>query len=278
MEGVVSILSRLRPAVERVVPRAARVYRAVRDELAASKRPLKMMPEQFLLAGTPDMTAGRFEPDERRIIRRQLLHADFFVDVGANVGYYTCMARSANKRTIAFEPFPHNLQNLFRAIDANGWTDVEVWPVAVGDTQSVLRLYGAQTGASLVRGWAANSDQHWLFVPVTTLDLLLADRFEGQRGLIKIDIEGAEYRALLGATSLLKKAPQPAWLVEISLTKHHPETNRHYLDTFDLFFNHGYRAVTADEEERSVTRDDVVQWVRDGREPSAYNWLFLPQS
>jgi FkbM family methyltransferase len=234
------------------------------------------MPEGFWLAGDVTMRRGDFEPEERRIVARELQNADVFVDIGANVGYYTCMARAKGLHVVAVEPLPLNLRNLFRALETNEWDDVETWPVAVAERPGSLPLWGASTGASLVPGWAGTSLTYRQVVPVTTLDTLLDRRFDGKRLLVKMDIEGAEYRALLGGSSLLNRDPHPVWLVEITLDVHHPTANRHFGETFAFFFDRGYRAYTADDHETRVSREKVATWQERGRcDVPVHNWLFV---
>jgi FkbM family methyltransferase len=269
----------LRSVIEKHLAGVARVYRLVRDELQASRTEMARMPEGFWLAGDDSMRHGDFEPQERRILARELAGVDVFVDVGANVGYYACLARSRGVRVVAIEPQPLNLRNLFRALEANRWDNVETWPVAVADRPGTLPMWGAKTGASLISGWAGTSQQYRQLVPVSTLDTLFDRRLEGQRLLVKMDIEGAEYRALLGGMSLVKRQPPPVWLVEINLGAIHPDGNSRFSDTFALFFDHGYRAMCADDHERPVSREDTARWQRAGRvDGDVYNWLFVHAS
>lgn len=272
-------LTYFRTTLEKLAPGLARIYRLFRDELQASRTPMTRMPEGFWLADNATMRRGEFEPQERRIIARELRNADVFVDIGANVGYYTCLTRAGGLHVVAIEPLPLNLKSLFRALETNQWDDVETWPVAVAERPGSLPMWGASTGASLVPGWAGTSLQYRQVVPVTTLDTLLDRRFEGQRLLVKMDVEGAEYRALLGGISLLKRDPHPVWLVEITLEMHHPTANRHFSDTFDLFFDHGYRVFAADEHETPISREKIVSWQSQGRcDTGVHNWLFVHAS
>ena len=272
-------LTRFRATFEKRAPGLARIYRLLRDELQASRTPMARMPEGFWLAGDETMRRGTFEPEERRIIARELRNADVFVDIGANIGYYACLARAGGVQVVAIEPLPLNLKSLFRALETNQWDDVETWPVAVAERPGSLPLWGANTGASLVPGWAGSSLQYRQMVPVTTLDTLLDRRFEGKRLLVKMDIEGAEYRALLGGTSLLERDPHPVWLVEITLDMHHPTANQHFSDTFALFLDRGYRVFAANEEETPISREEIAAWQRQGRcGADVHNWLFVHPS
>lgn len=87
------------------------------------------------------MRSGKFEVEETAIIARLLPIVDVFVDIGANLGYYTCLALQSGKPVVAFEPQQQNLQCLFRNLTANGWEDrAEVFPLALSDRPGLLTL------------------------------------------------------------------------------------------------------------------------------------------
>jgi FkbM family methyltransferase len=223
------------------------------------------------------MERGSFEVEEMEVFRTQLATADVVVDVGANIGLYTCAARLLGKRVVAVEPQPANLRVLYANLTANSFTDVEVMPLGVSDRPGLVTLWGASgTGASLLRGWAAQADKFATVIPVTTLDIITSNRFAGQRLFIKIDIEGAEYLALQGAPDLLKMSPSPTWMTEICLNEYHPSgLNPYYAKTFELFWGHGYEARTADRKGRRVSREEVHRWVSQGKcDSGSINYLW----
>jgi FkbM family methyltransferase len=237
-----------------------------------------MTPYGFRLAGNAQMLAGTFEVDEVAILGAMIAAADRFIDVGANIGLYTCLARSRGKPAVAFEPLPDNLAVLFANLAANGWQDTEVLPVGLAERPGLATLHGADTGASLTEGWAGAVSHPFLrhTIALNTLDNLLGDRFAGERLAIKVDIEGAEHAMLLGATRTLERVPRPAWLVEIGLSEHRPDGfNARFADTFECFFSRGYVATTADAAARPVTREDVARWMRTRRlDFGGHNFVF----
>jgi len=114
-------------------------------------------------------------------------------------------------------------------------------------------------------------------VPVLSLDRVLGESLRGKRALILVDIEGAEYMMLQGATQTLINEPRPIWMMEISITEHQPEgtaMNPYFAQTFELFFAQGYRALTADQAGLEITRDVVGQVVEGGRRLDTHNFLF----
>jgi hypothetical protein len=53
--------------------------------------------------------------------------------------------------------------------------------------------------------------------------------------------------------------------------------NPHYLQIFELFWEQGYLAATADSNRRTINRGDVENWVRQGRsESGVINYVFSP--
>jgi FkbM family methyltransferase len=224
------------------------------------------------------MRTGQFEVEETALVARLLDQVDLLVDIGANIGYYTCLALKKGKPVIAFEPQQQNLQCLFQNLLSNGWCDnVEVFPLALSANAGLLTLWGASgPSASLVRNWAGYSPRHSQIVPVSTLDNIVAGRFSEKKILIKIDVEGAEYQVLRGSESVIKRSPKPIWLVEICLDEFHPgKPNPDYLKTFELFWESGYHAYRASRIPQPVTRDDVTRWVNAGKGDSGtFNYLF----
>src|ERR1700687_5324253 len=225
------------------------------------------------------MQAGTFEVEETKIIRHHLSGAEVFVDVGANIGLYNCMARFEGQYGISGQPQPRNLECLSASLSLNGWTDTEVYPLGLGDRYGLATLYGASgPSASLLAGWATYSKRSQQTIPLTTLDALVGNRFDGKKLLIKIDVEGAEYGVLKGAQGTLARLPRPSLVVEICLNEYHPAgLNPDYSATFEMFWTHGYEARTADRQNRLVTPADIRDWVAAKRSSlKVFNYIFTP--
>ena len=251
-------------------------YRVYRQHREMHRQRIATTNYGFLFGGHQAMQNGTFEPEEVVLVRRCLEGALVFVDLGANIGIFTCIARQLGKHVIAIEPCIQNLEFLYRNLNANGWDDVEIFPVGLGEKPGLNTLYGWGTGASMVRQWAGCSDSQQKSVPISTLDILLGGRFCGEKLVIKVDVEGLEYSLLQGAEKTLKRSPPPVWLVEVCLTENHPgDVNRRFKDVFHVFWEHGYLAKTVDEHPRVITPHDVERWVnRRKRDFGSVNYLF----
>jgi FkbM family methyltransferase len=218
-------------------------------------------PWGFTLAGNSEMASGNFETEQTLLVRKLLEEVDIFVNIGANIGYYCCHALSLGKSVIAVEPITRNLHYLLSNIVKNGWKDqAQVFPVALAAKDNILEIWGGNTGASLVKGWAGTSDSYVTQVPVLTLDRILGSVLDGKRALILVDVEGAEYAVLQGALKTLQHEPRAIWIMEIHSTTNQPNrslVNQNLIDTFQLFFKNGYKALTANRNKVVVDLEKV---------------------
>ena len=275
------LIRTLRPLVSRSAS-LSRLYRSVRDDLAA-RRPPAMTPLGFKFGGNPQMASGRFEPDETRLVRALLPRVTVVINVGANIGYYCCIALQAGKTVVAFEPVAANQRALYRNVTANGWADrFECHPIALSDRTGLMDIFGSGTGASLIAGWSGQT--YSTTVPVSTLDRALGDRFASEARLIIVDVEGVELAVRKGAERCLRGAVRPIWLVEIDMASHRPAgeaVNPAFVETFERFEAFGYVALAATADPRPVPVDEVRAAVRAGAGAGilgAHNFLFVEAS
>jgi FkbM family methyltransferase len=223
------------------------------------------------------MAQGTFEPIEKELVRKVLMDVDVFVNVGANVGYYCCHALSMGKPVIAFEPIERNLRYLYKNINANGWRNAELFPIALSNFVGILEIYGGNTGASLVKGWAGTSETYKTLVPCSTIDTVLNGRLTGKRALVLVDVEGAEKWMLEGASMLLSSDPKPIWIVEIAskeLQPHGIKMNPNFKSTFQIFFDHNYQAFNLEKEMQPMVLEDIEKIVKGEVAFDSNNFLF----
>jgi FkbM family methyltransferase len=223
------------------------------------------------------MASGTFENEELAVFLKQLHRASTCIDVGANIGLYTCLASSRQKHVVAIEPLSSNLKLLYKNLICNKFLDVEVFPLGLSGEAGIKRLFGTGTGASFIEGWAGATDKFYNVVPVSTLDVIVNTRFDGVPLLIKVDVEGFERQLLKGAEGTLKLKPKPTWLVEIPLNEHFPGgQNDQFYQTFEVFWQHGYQATVANADQRVVAPEDVGRWANQGFvDFGSHNYCFL---
>ena len=137
---------------------------------------------------------------------------DLAVDCGASGGLHTFpMSKlvGSSGRVVAVEAIP----DLAAGLAQRGFPNVDVKATAIGAAAgrasfSMVRdnvgYSGLQQRRDLPGDLAGSVDV--IDVPVATLDSLLADRKQRVR-FVKMDLEGGEFHALKGATSVLRDRP-----------------------------------------------------------------------
>lgn len=139
-------------------------------------------------------------------------------DVGAHIGFFTLglaqLVSSAGK-VHAFEASPENVQQLRGNLSLNAAqiNNVQVVAVAVMDRCGRVRL-DPHRSSSVARVLPVEpATTSGLEVESITLDDYVFSQGQAPPHLVKMDIEGAEGRALVGARRLLREA-RPVWLLE----------------------------------------------------------------
>lgn len=257
-------LSSCRKAVDTFAPAVGRSYRMFRD--STNRQRSIQTAYGFSLAGDPAMAAEGWEADEVKTFLELIKAHDAVLDIGANVGFYSCLAARRGMHTIAIEPSARNLTFLYRNLWENRLSNVEIFPVGLAGHCGLGRIYGFGGISSFIRGWAQAGERHSSLVPLTTLDTIAAGRFQNERLLIKMDVEGFELDVLAGAPKTLRLNPKPTWLVEILLSGEviPGGVSSKFYETFEVFWKAGYRSRKLDATRTPVTQADVGRWVANG--------------
>lgn len=147
-----------------------------------------------------DDTSERFEAE---LFKKEVKKGMTVLDIGAHIGYYTLLAANLvgeNGRVYAFEPHPHNFAVLEKNVRINGYKNVVLVQKAVSSKSEHINLYLSEwgTGHSLSNQVGKRS----IVVEAVPLDEFLGNDYKVD--VIKIDIEGAEMLALLGADRLIR--------------------------------------------------------------------------
>lgn len=136
----------------------------------------------------------------------KLSGGEVVLDCGAHIGMYTKHALNQGAlKVIAIEPAPENLEclrlNLSEEIDDGR---VVVYPKGVWDKEDSLTMYIKDRSASdsFIKGDLNVTDQ--ITLPLTTIDKIVEELDLPRVDVIKMDIEGAERKALMGATQTIK--------------------------------------------------------------------------
>lgn len=162
---------------------------------------------------------GNYEKGEVRVFHELIRRGMNVVDLGANIGYFTLIAAKLvgpEGKVFAFEPEPGNFSLLQRNVNMNGYRNVTLVQKAVSDKNGVeeLHLCSDSWGHSLS---SFKRDAGSISVPVTSLDQFFSE--DVAIDFIKMDIEGAEGKAMQGMERILGKGGVKAMVVEFHFSE-----------------------------------------------------------
>jgi FkbM family methyltransferase len=150
---------------------------------------------------------------------------DIVVDIGAHIGLYTIISSKrvgANGKVVAIEAHPGNFEMLNSNIKLNQLNNVIPLNYAVYSKETKVKLYlpsgesGFTKYNTIMPNWI-NTREKFVEVNANTLDYLLQlnEIRQEEVNWIKIDVEGAEFEVLKGATNVLSKSKDIAILMEL---------------------------------------------------------------
>jgi FkbM family methyltransferase len=166
------------------------------------------------------------------------------VDIGANVGLFTAQVLAKRPCTaLLFEPVPEYFEYCRERF--GGLSDVAVENVALSDTAGKMRLWldSQNLGWNTMVGEKVEGE-----MTETVVDAITFDDYAERVGIdridvIKLDVEGGEYKVLAGMhRTLARLQKKPVILCEIGWGTAHPQWKEE-LEQFEWLFAHGYERI-----------------------------------
>lgn len=169
-------------------------------------------------------TNGNWEPFETDVLIRNAPVGATAIDIGANIGYYTCILSAAvgpSGRVVAFEPDPRNFALLQANVLSNGFSNVDCIEAAVGDRmgEGLLSLCEDNWGDHRFhpQGLPIAHRRQAIRVRGISLDQFVwepvFDRCFECPVVMKIDAQGMEARILAGMRGLLRRIETPVTML-----------------------------------------------------------------
>ena len=179
---------------------------------------------ELFLSSPMDMSYCRLEAtlteSQNQIIEHinNLEEGDIFIDVGANIGYYSLLAASQvglSGKVFSFEPSPREFQRLLSNLSLNQAKNVIPFNCALSSKKEILQLTVADKHTGL--NYLGNEDsENSVLVSALPGDMLLDMVTTSGKITVKIDVEGGEFSVLSGMESFLKQKIVKAVIVEIT--------------------------------------------------------------
>jgi FkbM family methyltransferase len=153
---------------------------------------------------------GLYSPHILSFMVSFLSQGSIILDVGANIGAYTVpLAKAFPEIEVhAFEPNPYAIAHLRRNITLNRLSNIRLYEMGLGDEPCVLELNAFDSkdlgSSSFISPQRAGSKSEPIPVQVEKLDNIYA-KDTREISLIKIDVQGFEFKVLKGACELISR-------------------------------------------------------------------------
>lgn len=169
---------------------------------------------------------GVYEPLETHFVKRVVKSGMTFLDVGANIGWFSIQAGALvgpKGKVISIEPRNTTFRELSRSVLENGFSSrFELHNIAVGRESGTMKIGWTENSGNPGGTWSLPDDGLIAMfdennaviqeIPMRRIDDVVAGR---KIDFLKIDIEGAESIALAGAQKLLNEQ-RPIIMAEIN--------------------------------------------------------------
>ncbi len=141
--------------------------------------------------------SGEYEPDVRSMIKQTLVPGDVAVDIGAHIGHHTATMLQRvgpSGRIFALEPAPDRFAMITR--NFGNRSNVQILQVGASDEDSKALLSDTPRRSPFV---SSTPTDHTIEIRTITIATLMKEKSVQTIDLIKIDIEGHECKAIMGA-------------------------------------------------------------------------------
>jgi len=168
---------------------------------------------------------GIWEPYETSLLVSRLKPGDVFVDVGANIGYFTILAASLvgeQGQVFAFEPDPANFALLTKnSIHNSLQSSIHAVLAGLSVTNESGNLYLSEDNLGDHKIYPGQGSRKSLSIELLDgADYLRRQLLQAnlsQISMIKIDTQGSEYQVVAGLMPLLLELPSvPSILIELT--------------------------------------------------------------
>lgn len=209
---------------------------------------------------------GMWEEHIDRYVTKHLKADDVFLDIGANLGYFSLLAahnleaKGGSGFVVAVEANPVVIPYLMGSIVESGLAHrVRLLPYAAADRAGLVQMHehtAGNLGSVTLRSFGDAPESGKMIVPSVRLDdvLIGLDRLD----FVKMDIEGAEVLALDGMSRLLEKF-SPDIVAEINTEHLKSISGVSAADFVEKMRRFGYTPHTFSDVVQPVSLDDLLR-------------------
>ena len=151
---------------------------------------------------------GIWEVFETQLVLNYLKSGDCFVDVGANIGYYSVLAAEQVGRqgyVAAFEPEPKNFSLLQKNIAHNGYDFIDAQFAGLSNKNTAAKIFLNKTNYGDHQIYDAGEQREACDIQLLNGAEYLSSYIQ-KIDFLKVDTQGAEFQVIEGLLPLLKKS------------------------------------------------------------------------
>lgn len=170
---------------------------------------------------------------------------DVIWDIGASIGLFSIYSAPHVKKVVSFEPEEEIFSRFSKNIQLNGLND-KIIPWQLGISSNLGEISLNTDGLNGNSPSISNLGRHKSskYINVNSIDNLISDGFE-LPSVLKIDIEGAEILALIGAKKLLASKNAPRLLFIEIHPAFLPNFNSSSDEILNILSSNGYIIITS---------------------------------
>jgi FkbM family methyltransferase len=157
-----------------------------------------------------------------------------FIDIGANIGYFSLLMASNSIECLSFEPIDENYLLFEKSIAENNFTNIKLFKVGLGesDCEKKFYIFPNNMGMCSSENKTIKDEKHSRIISIKPIDSYI--ELINKPSIVKIDVEEAELYVLKGMEKVLSSGKVKYLILEIS--KYNDEL-------FDILNRHGYTTV-----------------------------------
>lgn len=214
------------------------------------------------------------EMEEFEIFFNLLGEKGTFIDIGANVGWYSILAAYSGAEVYSFEPIPRTYQRLCSNVKLNALSTIKTFNIGIGEEAGEEIFYFNQraSGASSRANLEYLSDglEQEVRCRIDTLDNICLKEKVEKIDLIKCDVEGGEIFVFRGGIETIQRF-RPFVISEM-LRKWSAKFGYHPNNIIQLFKGINYKCVALSR--RCLGRGTFIEEMLETTEET--NFLFVP--
>ena len=144
--------------------------------------------------------------EQTNFFKKNIKEGDVVLDLGANIGYFTCLfAQLVGKtgKVFAFEPEPNNFELLKKNIGVNEYKNVTIEQKAVTNKTGKIKMFLSNSPKDH-RIYDPNDNRDFIEIDAIALDDYFKD-FNQEINFVKSNVQGADFGAFEGMLSIVEK-------------------------------------------------------------------------